>query len=458
MCIATKVTSNDTYMVRKSDSIVTDEYQAYGTYDKITRAAIDNVVNAPLKEANVNRLFEDFVEPLNLFDKDGIVATGYFNANGTIHASDTWNYEFCSVTAGASYSCTGGRSIIVFFDGNNAVVGYQYSGSDTTLLITAPNDAIYMGISTRIADNRTYMIRKSSTLIDGDYRSYGDSDIAPIKYNTIECYAGSGDSLRTIIDGISDNSYYNRYIIKLHEGTYNIANMYTSTEKEDENFIGLTVPAYVKLLGIGSRDSIILTYSLDDTNPKISTLNLEDTAELENLYIFGHNTRYVVHDDYHHTTRKLENRVIKNVKVVSDRTRLHRLWGAGLANGLVWSFIDCEFVYTYTHDADMGCFACHNNKYFTDSCYITIENCRFTSVQPYNVILQTMTTDANNLMCYCKVVGSNGGGIKMVEIDPVSSGAGCLWTATGYANTFDADDVEIITSDSQDYSAQNQII
>ena len=433
------------------------------------KSATSNGIFYGLTETN--RFLSSSLKPLNIFDKS-ITNSGYPNPDGSIHTSSSFEYAYIPVVPTTTYSFTGGRTIGVFLNALFKPTGSQFSSSSATeLLQQAPSDAVVMCVATNAKN--TYVVVESDTIYSGDYVPYADTNIntritainaritaiedETIRYNYIDAYASSGDTLRQILDSISDNSFYNRYVVRVHEGTYDVASMYTADEMADASFIGLKVPTYTKLLGIGSRDSIIITLTLSASSSTISTINLESTAEIENLYIFGHHVRYVVHDDYNHSIKELDERIVRNVKVESDKTRLNRLWGAGIRSGCNWKFINCVFIYNNSTDI-YSCFACHNNTAFDTSAYIEIDNCRFESNQPHNIQLSSLITGAEGIMCYCKVVGSDPGGANLTEEDAASYGSGCLWTITGYGNDFSAADVTIITTDGMDHSSQNQII
>ena len=82
-------------------------------------------------------------------------------------------------------------------------------------------------------------------------------------------------TLRALLASITDATVSKPYIVYLPAGTYDIASMFTVTELSAAVLNGLAIPDYVTLVGIGSRENVILDCVLSAPNSYISTIHLE---------------------------------------------------------------------------------------------------------------------------------------------------------------------------------------
>ena len=106
--------------------------------------------------------------------------------------------------------------------------------------------------------------------------------------------ADYNNNLKTCFESISP-SETKHYIVVIPEGTYDIRSYY----EDHINGSGLYVPDYVRLQGIGAKEKIILQYrnTVDEWFSSISTLNLHEWVEMDNLTIVSQYIRYTVHAD-----------------------------------------------------------------------------------------------------------------------------------------------------------------
>ena len=194
--------------------------------------------------------------------------------------------------------------------------------------------------------------------------------------------AGGADytSLREAVDSITNNSESNRYEIRLHEGEYDIQSYYSQTEIENSSFIGLIIPAYVDLIGIGNVDKTIIKWEFSSSTSstlfyRISPLNLKGEGKIENLTVIGRNTRYAVHDDWSFPN---QSHYAKNCKFYKYGLGLPKAYGAGIWSGMKYIFEDCYF---YTDSTEIEPYACHNNEaqHFTNPSLQRFINCTFSS-------------------------------------------------------------------------------
>lgn len=121
-------------------------------------------------------------------------------------------------------------------------------------------------------------------------------DVTKTTYITV----GSGkdyETLNAAIESIKNSSEFNRYVIKLYPGTYNTV----VTADIDNSYVGLVIPDYVSIIGIGNRDSIIINgvcpEGYESYANNISTINFMANGRIENVTIKAKNLRYCNHDD-----------------------------------------------------------------------------------------------------------------------------------------------------------------
>lgn len=271
-------------------------------------------------------------------------------------------------------------------------------------------------------------------------------------------------SLRDAIDAI--NSYggaseTNRFEVRIKEGTYDISSYYTSAEKAQSGFVGLTVPDWVTLKGVGNREKTILQYVLETASNKICVLNLQNTCSLENLTLYGVKTRYCVHDDKANYIGTPYKRFCKNVHFKGDTMTLGAVYGAGINSNAEWIFEDCIFE-SLTETNYQNCFSVHGSgqQVQVGSSSVLFDNCRFIghgSSLNNALILSTLMNNASYFQNYCNLKGCSANGRLILREENASSyGAGIAWWATGFATTF-TDEI-ISNTDGVDYSDHIDII
>lgn len=251
-----------------------------------------------------------------------------------------------------------------------------------------------------------------------------------------------------------------RYEIRLQEGTYDISSYYSSVEKATPGFVGLIVPDWTTIKGIGNREKTILAYVLTAPDNNICVLNLKNTCSLENLTLYGVKTRYCVHDDKANGIGIPYSRYCKNVHFKGDEMTYGAVYGAGINSNAEWIFEDCIFE-SLTETSYQNCFSVHSSGQANQvgSNQVTFDNCRFIGHGSLNnaLILSTVMSTSNGYQDYCKLRGCKANGRLILREENASLyGAGILWWATGYATTFT--DIIINNTDGEDYSANVDII
>jgi hypothetical protein len=223
----------------------------------------------------------------------------------------------------------------------------------------------------------------------------------------------------------------------------------------------LTVTKNVRLVGVnGYRDCVIkleLDSSLaESVRKRLSTLNVKDNAELENVTVYASVCRYAVHDDYFSETDR--KKTIRNCRFYGNGTYYHRAYGAGFRSGDDFTFENCIFEQTDPYFAPVSF---HNNTGFTKPANLKFVNCRFEG-GVHGAQFGSLNTDAVGINTItfvgCYRDKREYAAIRLHEENPQLYGAGCMFAVTGYANNFDNTDVEIETSDSVDYSGRIDLI
>lgn len=402
-------------------------------------------------------------------------------------------------------------AIIIFYDkSKNFLSGGQYS------TFTTPEDAKYIRLSlnkdaigkqlllekgteptkvwspysetryvkgSKIID-LSYNILKNKPTINGvevvgektldDYGISSASEIAETyglyKINEIVVdINGNGDfeRLQDAIKSITDNSKNNRYVIYIKEGNYDLAEGITDGEN-DSAVIGVTIPNWVTLRGLGSRENIILKAKFTNKMQYVSTLNFQETSAIENLTVIGENTKYTIHDD---SARKSSGykRNVKHCIIKGITTYYSTVYGAGTGDGADWEFEDVVFDGSQVgaNSKPANTFTVHNTLASQKNRSIVFKNCIFVSANKKNVKFKTLAyrtstgaDNANNMITNvslygCKFDGTDEG-FELVEENPDVYGKGCYYYVNGYGNINAG--YEIITTDGKDYSNRVNLI
>lgn len=417
----------------------------------------------------------------------------YYSASS---GSDRYNDSFTAIDDYVKIEPNTDYVLSIFSDGNyetmpNAVV-IQYdadrkyiSGADVKTFKTAIN-ARYIRLSmTNVYFDKQVMLEKGtepskiyeSPLIVKKYKIKNeciddtqicDKVISILKIKENEITVGASDcnfeTLQEAISSIKDNTELNRYIICLKEGTYNLADGLDIT---DSSAIGVTVPNWATIVGIGNRENVILECRLDSKNQNISALNFKETSGIENLSIIGENTRYAIHDDFARESKGYDRR-IKHCIIRGENTYYSTVYGAGTGDGANLKFEDVIFDGTKTgaNYKKGNTFTVHNILKSQKNREITFTNCRFLSGMDNNVKLKTLAyrtatglDSANDMLTNVQFFGcefSGETGFELSEENASVYGSGCLYYVTGFGNK--NANHNIVTTDGKDYSGRVNLI
>lgn len=417
----------------------------------------------------------------------------YYSASS---GSDRYNDSFTAIDDYVKIEPNTDYVLSIFSDGNyetmpNAVV-IQYdaarkyiSGADVKTFKTAIN-ARYIRLSMKsVYFDKQVMLEKGtepskiyeSPSIEKKYKIKNeciddtqicDKVISILKIKENEITVGASDcnfeTLQEAISSIKDNTELNRYIICLKEGTYNLADGLDIT---DLSAIGVTVPNWATIVGIGNRENVILECRLDSKNQNISALNFKETSGIENLSIIGENTRYAIHDDFARESKGYDRR-IKHCIIRGENTYYSTVYGAGTGDGANWKFEDVVFDGTKAgaNYKKGNTFTVHNNLKSQKNREITFTNCRFLSGIDNNVKLKTLAyrtatglDSANDMLTNVQFFGcefSGETGFELSEENASVYGSGCLYYVTGFGNK--NANHNIVTTDGKDYSSRVNLI
>lgn len=419
-----------------------DSGMLYQSSEDIKQIKEDNRNNEYKFDTNMNLLFDGYQR--NLINTFNAIKDSYINSN-TGEVSYQPNYyasDFIEVSANTQYASNITEQC-AWYDNNKRLITGLTSSNGT---VTSPTNAKYFRTSIREDSLYTSIFVKGASIEKQKIKKINDS------YYTTTLQVGNGTygSLKSALADCVNPSETNRYLIEMYT---DYDTPVTDEEMADPNFVGLFVPNWVKIKGVGDRRQITIKLSLSETVPedirlRISTLNLQQNSELENLTIIGENCRYAVHDDFEGITDV--ERHITNCKIISRNTVSHVAWGSGYRSGLKWFFENCVFENEETQGVP---FASHNNRGFEQPATLIFTNCRFLGGENngcarFGSINTGYTNIVNQLIFYGNKINK----IYLTEADASTYGKGIKVTVSGCSNTCNNNDVIILNTDDKNYS------
>lgn len=315
-----------------------------------------------------------------------------------------------------------GSTITFFANTDTYVDGFITPSGDGFVYLTIPYDSVTGIKNTAMFCDGELPVGR----VEGGYNVSVKNSVESPK-NTVITVSTDGTkdftSIKDAIDSITDASKFNTYTIEIYEGTYDIKSYYTAQEwaVESTAFIGLIVPNYVTLEGVGSRDSIILTATDSTARNYISTLNLSEVCGLKNLTVKSNGLRYAVHDDYSTNSNKGQ-RIIENCVFEQQNGYYVQAYGAGFHDNDVIKMKSCI---CKTDASDGYSISFHNSADIVAGSFIEFENCRF---QQKGLNLITIADGAKNNVLL------KGTKADSLVLNRQSSNTGIMYKVTGYAN------------------------
>lgn len=223
-----------------------------------------------------------------------------------------------------------------------------------------------------------------------------------ININIIEVGAGkSFTSLISAINSIKDSSAKNQYEIHLYEGIYNTI----EPEKINNTYYGLMIPDYVSIIGIGSRENIIISdecpSGYESYAHNISTLNFCDNGRLENVTVEAKNLRYCNHDDHMSANtlvvrHEYKDCVFKMKTIDSGFDVSGTCVGIGAMYDKQIIFERCDFINENNDNGNRCCVLLHDSSGRT-GCVMTLDSCKFTGSR-WNIKLSNNDALLSNIV------------------------------------------------------------
>lgn len=266
-------------------------------------------------------------------------------------------------------------------------------------------------------------------------------------------------SLRTALEYAATIANYANHVTVQYYGNgieYNLSSDITNDDlTTTSSFIGLVVPAYCKLLGMGSREQNKVSLTLpSETDPdvafRISTVNLIENAELENMWFYGNGCRYACHDDTQIYNPEWALKTIRNCRFTSDHTNQHRSYGAGYRSGVNWRFENCIFENINGEETEFGnaAFSAHNNNAISKAPNITFVNCQASggcgfAFESLNRITGQDYSNAKTMISFygCKALAHKWD--RPIQTSIPSESAVLEVCVTGFGNNFGNSDVAV---------------
>lgn len=457
--------ANDTWHIK--DLMLAEGSNEAAAFVPFELTAIDLTARADIVDTDeaIRAEFSNVVKyspGLNLFDvdaanrKNGILTS----IAGAMAANAAYNTVFLPVDGGKSIACNTTYTYISFYsrytDITKLSAGDTITGNlggvvraGTDIEIPVPAAAKYMAVS-YIATRINIQINYGSS--SEPYEPYEEGIPAgaifpddPIVY---DIYAdGSGDfaNIRICLESITDASERKKYEVHLHEGTYNIEQLFTAQEIAQQSVNGLFVPNYVTLVGIGNRDSIILSCVLSDYSFYFSALHFRNYGGMKNLTVTATKCRYTVHDDLAVNGMGGE-RLVENCKIIGNDLEVGCVYGSGLKEGAKWKFKDTiiDARNAAKGGGDGLAFLSHNQLGWTKPSEITFENCRIQRntiegdeptwkyAMRFRSLTSSETLTWNNMPVYVHFYGTLCNGIELGEDNLY--GSGIAYYVDGYSN------------------------
>lgn len=377
--------------------------------------------------------------------------------NGATNFDESFDMKINSVKGGASLPV------------NYEMVTEEEDGSITYVAnVDIPSSftymtQVYMQIFNKNLVNGNVEITFNETLFMSDgmieslHINEEDVDIYTTTTVTID-KNGVGDytSFRECFSDIEPTAR-NRYIVEIKKGVYELSEEYTSEEWNATGFIGLFVPDWCTLVGVGNREDVVIQATFNTKTKHGSTLNFGNTCGIENLTVIGNKTRYAIHDDFASEDNNEYVRTVKNCVIISNENYYERCYGAGTRQGAKWFFENTHFISTSNSGAS---FSCHNNVNFTRGCELHFKNCRFQTGGTVGASFGSLNNNANGVLTYVTFEGckfdTNGVGVRLREESAELYGAGILFKVSGYANK--NANYDIVNTDGKDYSGYIDLI
>ena len=236
--------SNPSVQMFVSDGVFTIPSDCTGLTFRLRIASGVTISNATISVAVMNALSNDdldskidstndlinslFVLNKNkqLLDLSEVVDGYFYNTSGELRTAASFCYQTNIVPSGRTVAISGGRHITCYFDLNGNVVA---GGADVTAdeVRTLPYNVAYIAVSFPIANKAKMVIADSDEILSKGEIYNGlniDVDVPQVIRETVLTIGTDYANLRAALEYIltQDTSYYNRFVVRIPAGTYDI--------------------------------------------------------------------------------------------------------------------------------------------------------------------------------------------------------------------------------------------
>ena len=450
---------------------VTDEQLKNAVQAKVDDGTIssiqigkDGVDTINLRNKSVTVGKTDFVTcGKNLFDKDDETMINRFTApDGSGSNSPDWRQVVIPVIPSEKYTFSGCRKMICYYSDSDGVVD---GGVDTSenVTIATPLSATKVKVSIKAVDLDKFMVEKSSRYTGYEPFIYKFKKSKDEEFNNINhiILNVNPTNYRSTLESIKDSSFYKRYVLLLEPGVYDIYSMMSEPEKNSNTFCGVYTPKFTECYACGDVKIILESPSIKS---KLSPVNLDVTASINNCTVVAKNCRYAIHDDW--TERKWFNNIeiedywseafykgfirkCKNVTTEINGSYVGASWGCGTVNATNWIFENCNIGNSSEYS-----FICHNDNSSMLGANLTFINCRTNGGK----IRFSSLNKGLKANCFAHMYGNKAIGVDLTEEDSVNFGSGIRWKVDGFGNTFNNSNVSISNTDGIDYKSNIDLI
>ena len=376
--------------------------------------------------------------------------TGYYYISFVPTVNGRYRFGFYGVTSGVS-------ATIGEIQGELGALRTAYNGYvETTIDVTSTS--VYPNYDLSSFDGTTWVFSNTTENLDAEIPLSVDLTVNREKETVLT--VGTGKDYNRLIDAINacaNPSPTNRYVIEFY-GDGNEYDLGDETEEWNNTHseqIGIMIPNYTTLKGIGGKDKCIFALRLESESSVISVLNTRASASLEGIKVIGYNTRYVVHDDYATIGSELKcERHVTDCHFIGEKLVYGAVWGAGFYSGCVQNYKNCIFE-NYGNGAG---FTFHNNTRFVNNAKLYFKNCRVITAGTQGGGFGTLATNANGVINEVYFYGCKLKRISFFEQDSQTYGSGMLFRVSGFCNDIGNSDVVITTSDGIDYSSRIDLV
>ncbi|HEL2203033.1 TPA: hypothetical protein TZE22_000320 [Streptococcus suis] len=306
-----------------------------------------------------------------LLDEDALKRGVYYVGNKTATSdSATWGvYPMIYLKAGKKYGLKNVRGVFTYFFSNSDKLIKKFATTD--VLIDEdfiPQEDGYLLVTRRLEDAPSKVIQggldKVSLLPNLNYMSSVIETNMPLispraktDFNVKKDGTGDFTSIYQALKSVGHGTADSPINIYIYGGVYDILAelggrvwLNETVESTNSERLGLEVPDYVNLIGVGD-----VTLSLEvrdedtteNTAKRISALNLWRHNTIKNIKIIVQNTRYAVHDETNNAYHNNDVRYIDcyfehkgNKRGVWSSTQAY---AAGMGSGGNYYFENCTF-------------------------------------------------------------------------------------------------------------------